>query len=376
MPIYQWLLAEGYNVWIDSEKLKPGQSWDFEIKRALDKSTFFVAVISKASYDRRGYLQREIKIALDKLNEKLVDDIFIVPILLDDDVQIPDHLKSIQAIKVSHPQWQERVRDAFDSQIAKLGGDRTKAQEKGNITWTSSKINESWEGLPGYEIEVQLFDFYSKEFPKAIEIGQYIRGQLLECVFRERSVKFDKPSEYLNFGKDKFLRTNTFDAHCGEPIIKGKVLSVPYSIHTYGAGAAHGIYGFLTFAFLLDPVFLIERLESIFEDSDKALSLLQSKVREFLCNVIVGASEDDEVSRLDTEWIGRGTESWDDFRSFVFHADDLEILFGAYHVTCFADGPQSAKIPYSTILHLMKPEYLNALELEHLKYHATSPDPP
>ena len=37
--LYQKLNAEGWmDVWLDEEKLLPGQDWDYEIDRALDKS--------------------------------------------------------------------------------------------------------------------------------------------------------------------------------------------------------------------------------------------------------------------------------------------------------------------------------------------------
>ncbi len=36
---YEYLEAGGYNPWMDTRKLKPGQNWDFEIKRAIDKAT-------------------------------------------------------------------------------------------------------------------------------------------------------------------------------------------------------------------------------------------------------------------------------------------------------------------------------------------------
>ena len=76
LPYFNWLEKQGFNVWIDCRRLKAGQNWDFEIKRALDKATFVLMFVSNLSYDRRGYLQRELKLALDKLSEKLIDDIY------------------------------------------------------------------------------------------------------------------------------------------------------------------------------------------------------------------------------------------------------------------------------------------------------------
>ena len=36
-------LSPHSNVWFDKESLKPGMKWEYEVKRAIKKSDFFVA---------------------------------------------------------------------------------------------------------------------------------------------------------------------------------------------------------------------------------------------------------------------------------------------------------------------------------------------
>ena len=69
---------------MDKRRLKGGQNWDFEIKRALQKATVIVVFLSSNSVDRRGYAQREIKAALDQAGDKLIDDIYLIPVMLDE----------------------------------------------------------------------------------------------------------------------------------------------------------------------------------------------------------------------------------------------------------------------------------------------------
>src|SRR5258706_13604580 len=69
VPYYDSLNARGYDVWMDYRRLKPGQSWDFEIRRALNRAALIIVFVSNNSIDRRGYVQREIKITLDKAME-------------------------------------------------------------------------------------------------------------------------------------------------------------------------------------------------------------------------------------------------------------------------------------------------------------------
>jgi hypothetical protein len=56
-----------------------------------------VACLSKTSVRKRGYLQREFKFALDKWREFLEDDIYVIPIRLDD-CEIPAELSAFQWI--------------------------------------------------------------------------------------------------------------------------------------------------------------------------------------------------------------------------------------------------------------------------------------
>ena len=130
LPFYQWLNNQGFNVWMDCRSLKPGQNWPLEIDRALNEATFVLAFVSKFSFDRRGYVQRELKVALDKLTEKLADDIYIIPVILDDDSEIPEQLRSLQCIRASDPRCQAQIADAIRLQLERLGFERREVQEK------------------------------------------------------------------------------------------------------------------------------------------------------------------------------------------------------------------------------------------------------
>jgi hypothetical protein len=69
--LYEWLKRTGFNAWIDYKKLKPGQNWDYEISLALNKSSIVIILLSHNSVDRRGYVQRELKTALESSRRSL-----------------------------------------------------------------------------------------------------------------------------------------------------------------------------------------------------------------------------------------------------------------------------------------------------------------
>lgn len=366
LAFYEWLKQVGFNVWIDCRSIKPGQNWDFEIKRALDKYSLVVAFVSHNSFNRRGYVQRELKLALDKLSEKLIDDIYVIPVLLDEGVELPDQLKSIQCIAAADPQCNENIADALTYQLGRLGIAQQKTQRKEDIYWASSTMRESWDGLPGYEVELQLLSFTSDRYANVSQIGEYLRGVFLKSLFTHRADKLAQSPDHFNYGQDKYRRTNTYDAHCSEPSIKGKVLTVQYAVHWYGAGAAHPNYHFETFCFVLEPLTLISSLQSFFVEPNNALAVIQEEVRAQLHAVQLEVTADDEGATLECDWIERGTKEWSDFGAFVFGQDKLDLLFAPYQVATYACGAQFAEIPFARLATLIRPEFRSALGIEHL----------
>lgn len=373
IPFQEALEKSGFNTWLDCKKLKPGQNWDFEIKRALDKSNLVIAFLSATSVSRRGYVQRELQVALDKLSEKLIDDIYIIPILLDENLPIPEQLRGIQCISATAQDCLQKVQEALSHQIGRLGLEVQRIQNQEELSWSFQNIREEWDGLPGYEIDLQTIMFRSQKYPHLYEVGDFIKGDLLKSLFSARANKLDQTPAVYNYGQDKYRRTNTFDAHCTEPTIVGKVLTVQYAIHWYGAGAAHGNMHFSTYSFVLDPLCLIDGLESIFKSSGEALVTIQNYVRKSLKETKIG-DDDEEGYSLDPDWVDSGTSSWSDFSSFIPKEDGIEILFSPYHVGAYACGPQFVLLPYIEIIDCMREVFQCAFGIEHIAYQKCQQD--
>jgi len=357
VPYHDALSAKGYDVWIDYRRIKAGQIWDFEIKRALDKATLILIFISTKSIDRRGYVQREIKIALDKAAEKLADDIYVIPILLDDDAEIPEQIKHLQAVRASDSDKDDRIEDAIRHQLEKLGENVAEAQERLSVRWSSTHYRDAWDGLPGYECEFQVLNFSSDQYPQVSEITDIIKGSLVSDAMELRFTKFNQDTESYDFGQERYSRTNTWEAFAGEPKIAGRIISIVYRIGWYFCGAAHPNSGFRTFCFLLDPLVRIARLSTMFADEQKSLETLKALVRRQL----LAPKDDDEGLSQQEETVLSGTEEWDSFGSFAFDEEGMEIMFAPYQVASYANGPQFVRLPYKDFAHLLLPLYKNAL---------------
>ena len=89
--LYQRLEIDGVDAWLDEEKLLPGQDWRMEIERAVRNSDVVLVCLSRESVTKEGYIQKEIRHALDVAEEKPAGTIFLIPVKLGD-CEVPERL--------------------------------------------------------------------------------------------------------------------------------------------------------------------------------------------------------------------------------------------------------------------------------------------
>jgi TIR domain len=106
--LYRDLRAEGYDVWIDSQDLIAGSNWSIEIKKAIRAAQYVILALSSNSVSKRGYIQKEIREALDVLDEFPESETFIIPIRLEPCNEGFERLKSIQRVDM-FPNWDDGV---------------------------------------------------------------------------------------------------------------------------------------------------------------------------------------------------------------------------------------------------------------------------
>lgn len=106
--LYRFLTDAGAAPWLDSENLLPGQDWNFEIDKALDDSDVILLCLTKKSVDKEGYVQKEIRIALDRALEMPEGRIFLIPVRLEE-CEVPYRLKSYQWVDLFEDGGTERL---------------------------------------------------------------------------------------------------------------------------------------------------------------------------------------------------------------------------------------------------------------------------
>jgi hypothetical protein len=84
--------------------------WEEVIRKEIAASDFVILMLSKISVDKRGFFQKELRLALDVLDTIPLGHVYILPVRVDD-CEIPVQLKAIHCVDL-FPTW--------DRSLAKL----------------------------------------------------------------------------------------------------------------------------------------------------------------------------------------------------------------------------------------------------------------
>lgn len=102
LPVYHALKAAGFEPWLDVENLLPGQRWEVAITQAIKESDVVLAFISKHTVSRKGFVNRELRIAMDVRDTMPESTVFVIPARLDD-VEPPEPLRILQWVDLFAP---------------------------------------------------------------------------------------------------------------------------------------------------------------------------------------------------------------------------------------------------------------------------------
>ncbi len=357
LPYYEFLHDKGLDVWIDKKRLVGGQNWDLEIKKALNKATMIVIFVSENSYDKRGYIQRELKLALKKIEEKLYDDIYIIPVLMSPEVKRPEELSEIQFIDGDSLDSKDRVFEAINLQLIKMGAKEERLVEEQDIRYSIISIKEGWEGCPGYEFVGDKISLFSRTHIDIDNISEIINYDAIMALVSLREVKFEQSPQDYHFGMSRFSRMNSFDRKFSSLDSNGRILSIRFTDFIYNAGAAHHIYGTKCYNFTLSPITYLPSLSFLFESPDDVFKIIQNETR-----IILNKKLNPDALEFD-DWIINGTKNWSDFSNFYFTDEDIQFDFPPYQVASFADGVQTIMIKRELLLDYFKPIYAEMLKV-------------
>lgn len=358
LPFHGLLENQGHTCWMDVRNILGGQNWDYEIETALDRAEIVVVFISKNSIDKRGYAQREIKRAIEKYEEKLTGDIYIIPVQLDEG-EFPHLLKGIQFIQCRDGGAEAKLL-ASVAAAKKISVEQNEvAQTDAEVRWQIDESRSEYDGIPGFATSIPKISLYSSKYLGVSEIAEHINGQMIEMGMEARTGALDPQPDIFHLMQDKWRRTNTFDAIFESATVVGRCFSAKFVLHWYSAGAAHPIHSPQTFNYLLQPVCQLATAAGLFASKEVALRVLQGKAEESLLAVLYSSG----ATQADLDWIRDGTKDWGAFKHFSLAQEGINFQFASYQVSCYASGLPTAFVPYEELKPYFTEPVLHALNL-------------
>lgn len=117
--LYNFLLKGGIKAWFNRKSILPGQDWEAEIHEAIINSHVILVCLSSQSITKEGFVQKEIRKALDISGEKPDGAIFIIPARLEN-CEVPRTLTRYQWVDLFLEDGYEKVFEALRKRAADL----------------------------------------------------------------------------------------------------------------------------------------------------------------------------------------------------------------------------------------------------------------
>ena len=114
--LYTRLIKDGIHAWLDAENLQPGQDWQSEIRKAILKSDAVIVCLSQGFDKQHGYRHEELKIALDKAKLLIGDEIFIIPVRLEE-CDMPESLRHLHRVDLFKPGGFKKLLNSLRGQV-------------------------------------------------------------------------------------------------------------------------------------------------------------------------------------------------------------------------------------------------------------------
>ena len=87
--LYDALNRYGIKVWFDQKDLNIGDNWRRKIRKAIKDTDFFAVCLSKNAVGKTGFINNEIRTAVDEYQRRSFDSVFFLPIRLEE-CETPD----------------------------------------------------------------------------------------------------------------------------------------------------------------------------------------------------------------------------------------------------------------------------------------------
>ncbi len=361
LQVHERLLKEGSSPWIDCRDILPGQNWQLHIDRASFDANLVVLLLSTKSVTKRGFVQKEANAAIERLKEKLPDDIYVIPILLEP-CEVPTHLSTrLQYVDLNDPDAWDRIRAALRRAAEQQSIELESGAVAGAFRVYTETIKERWEGAPGHDVDIDYPRFESSAHrDSARELSSFFAGRAFKTLITERQAPWTQMPDLFVGEFDHGLLNERWErytiAHATD-----RLLSLSYYVQWYGAGAAHPNSHFETYNFaVLEKVHHLA-LSDFLDLTQRASRRLKDVCNRELCKQYWQRYQE-MPAKDQVAWFSDGLHrtSWHD-QPFTVHADRFTFLFGPYEVSSYGAGDWNVDVSYHEVFDFLKRDPLHTV---------------
>jgi hypothetical protein len=349
--LFDFLSSHSYDPWLDKKKLLPGQQWNTEIKLALKKADFIILLLSKTSVAKRGFVQREFRLALEYCEEKLDTDIYIIPCKMDN-CDVPEKLQKYQWVELN-------AQNSFEQILLSLNRQRDKylEEEKLKIALNTSfefkeiKIEKILGEKPKNYIEIIYPKFTNTSNEDLLMLNTYIEY----LAFKSYNSSLVPYGQVL-FPDNSYRENNHFgdlatNSNYKFELITKNIISFTIFGYTY-SGGAHGLYGTSGYNYKLSPLQEFDLETLLDNDADTLKTLKQLCIEKLLTK----AKDEFEIYEASAFFLHPDVldEKWGTYSNFYLQKNSLVIIFTIYQITAYALGQHEVIISFDELLGLHK----------------------
>lgn len=183
--VYDSLRAEGFNPWMDTRDIRAGDKWSNVILKSLRESDFIIIFVSKNSVSKRGFIQAEIRSALNVFSEIPSGQIFLIPIRLDDS-NVPTNLSHIHYVDLFEKGgWKKLVHSLKigQKQRIELIGEVQHLQDEIKKDTKKKEFKEDKHIFVAMPFSVEMEDIYHYGIMPAVKANDFQCVRLDKTVF-------------------------------------------------------------------------------------------------------------------------------------------------------------------------------------------------
>lgn len=268
----RWLREMNVVPWIDEAELIGGQDWKFEIDNAIGSCDVVVICLSHRAVSKTGYIQKEIRRALEFSDLRPEGGIHIIPVKLEE-CNVPKHLQRWQWVNLFESNGYDRLLLSLQRSAEQLG-----RRSVGAATLT----------LPDQYL-AQLGNDYAEiqSGPYKSFFGQLATLKIAKLSRDLRSMTGNHPFSDLRAYDPAKQYAEIFIHMIGKRVLEGsEFCAVAHLVVTLDFGAIDRRYLIANVVAVkkrnikIRRVFVVEPLEELIEDKSRAKSVL-SVFREY-----------------------------------------------------------------------------------------------